>query len=294
MALPHPITVDGVSLDTVAWNIEAKTRQWPAARAGDAVLPGVDGVAPSLNDDLDLTTLTLSMWVLGTTTAGTIPGGSTPMAQCRANLDQLAHMFGKRHTLLDVQEQVDAAGTLRQAWCKVTDAIAPEVRAGGVGKFTAQLQLPEGLWQDVTPADWTSTPTIISGNFYEITTLQGATGPINDAIILVTGPVTNPVLTDYATGAHVQLNAAIPSGQFWRLNVDTWATRYGAGLTLTSSDTTGTSGDGITHSGGGNARFLRLQPTVVTGLRRVQIALTGTGITAATAITVRARRKYLQ
>ena len=88
-----PITVDGVSLDTVAWNIDAKVRTWAGARAADVVLPGVDGVAPSLNDDLDSSVMTLSMWVIGTNTSGLVPLGNG-IAQARDNLDQLVHLFG--------------------------------------------------------------------------------------------------------------------------------------------------------------------------------------------------------
>jgi hypothetical protein len=290
----HPVTVDGVSLDTVAYNIEAKTRQWPAARAADVAVPGVDGEIASLNDDLDSTLVSLSMWVLGTDTTGAIPGGSTAMDQCRANMDTLAHLFRKTHALLDVRETSHTSGTIRQAYCKVVDAIAPDIKAGGLGRFTVSLKVPDGLWQDVSTADWTSTPTIVSGNFYEITTLQGATGPTNDAIILVTGPVTNPKLTDFTTGAYVQLNQTLTGSQFWRLNMATWSTRYGASLTLGSTDATGTDGQASTVFGGGKAQFLRLVPSVVTGLRRSQISLTGTGITSATTISVRARRKFLQ
>ena len=288
-----PITVDGVSLDTVAWNIDAKVRQWAGARAADVVLPGVDGVAPSLNDDLDSSVMTLSMWVIGTNTSGLVPLGNG-IAQARDNLDQLVHLFGKRHALLDVRETVDAGSTIRQAWCKVTEAVAPELKANSLGRFSVSLLIPAGVWQDVNTADWASTPTLVSGNFYEITTLQGATGPIDDAIITVTGPVTNPQLTDFMTGAYVRLNAAVAAGTVWRLNVGTWASRYAAGLTLGSADTTGTDGQAITVYGGGNARFLRQVPGLVSGARRVQIALTGTGITSATAIGVRARRKYRQ
>lgn len=290
---PHPVFVDGVRLDSAAWNVESKVRTMPGARAADQVIPGVDGLAASINDDIESSTLTLSMWLLGTDGDGLIPGGSTAMAKCRDNLDQLAHLFGKRHALLDVQEVVDASGTQRQAWCKVVDAVEPVIRAGGLGRFTVSLLIPEGMWQDPATADW-SQASAVASTVYEVTTLQGATGPISDAVVTVTGPVTNPQLNDFTTSAYVRLNAALAAGSTWRVNVGTWATRYGAGLSLASADTAGTDGQAVTVYGNGNARFLRLVPSLSTGARRVRLSLTGTGLTSATALGVRARRKFLQ
>jgi hypothetical protein len=290
----NPVTVDGVSLDSYAWNIDSKVRPWAGTVEADEKMPGDDGEVASLDDDLEPTVMTLSMWAQGTDDTGAVPGGTTAMMKVRDNLDQLSHLFSRRNRLMDVREVVDSSGTLRQAMCKRIDISSPKVEKGGFARFIVALKIPSGLLQDVATADWSSTPTIVSGNYYEITPLQGSSGPINDAIILVTGPVTNPKLVDYETGAWVQLNAALTGGQFWRLNMETWSTRYGASLSLSSLDTDGTSGDGITSSGGGNARFLRLQPSLITGLRRVQIALAGTGFTSATGISVRARRKFLQ
>lgn len=290
---PHPVFVDGVRLDSSAWNIDVKTRAWASSRNGDVTIPGVDGVAASLNDDLEASTMTLSMWVLGTDENGAVPSGSTGMAKCRDNLDQLVHLFGKRHALLNVSEVVDTAGNQRQAYCKVADTVTPEITAGGRAKFTVTLSVLEGMWQDVNTSDWSQSG-LTSGNFYEVTTLQGATGPISDAVFTVTGPVTNPELRDFTTNAYIRLNAVLPAGSVWRVNSGTWATRYGAGLTFGSLDTAGTDAQSVTVFGGGNARFLRLQPGLVSGARRVQVSLTGSGITGSTAVGVRARRKFLQ
>ena len=50
----------------------------------------------------------------------------------------------------------------------------------------------------------------------------------------------------------------------------------------------------LTRFGGtpNQAHFLPLTPVRDTGERRVKVALSGTGITAATRLSVRARRKY--
>jgi hypothetical protein len=299
---PHPITVDGASLNLFAWNIDTKVRPWPTVRSGDVVVPGVDGVVASLNDDIDVGLLTLSMWLVGTDSSGTIPGGSTAMSECRKNLDSLSFLFGRRNALLDIREVVDTPGTIKQAWGKVVEAVAPDIKAGGLGRYSINIELPDGMWQDPTTADW-SQASAVSGTQYTVTTLAGATGPVSDATVLVTGPATNPRVTDVTTGAYVQLNLALPAGQAWRVNCATWTTRYGAGLTLGSADTAGTDAQAVTVFGGGNARFLRLQPALVltavgsdftVGTPVVKLTLTGTSFTSATAVAVRARRKFLQ
>lgn len=289
----RPITVDGVRLDTLAYNVLAIQRGTARRRTADVELPGVDGVVPSLNDPLEAAGYGLQMLVRGTDADGLVPpaGARTTF---RNNLDELVHLFGKRHALLDLRETVDT-GVERRAWAKVVDTITPDANeAGSSAQFSVGMVLPYGVWEDVNTQDWNGTAGAASGTSQEVTTLQGATERILDAVILVTGPATNPRVTDPATGAYVQLNATLSGTQFWRVNVGTWATRYGTGLGLGSADTTGTDGQSLTVFGGtrNQAAFLPLTPTRDTGARRVRLALSGTGFTAATRLSVRARRKY--
>lgn len=290
----YPVIVDGVRLDSAAWGIDVKTRATAETRVGDTQVNGIDGMIASLNDDLGVASRTYSMWLLGTDANGVIPGGSDPMAQCLANADTLTHLFkAESYRLRDVREVVDASGTQRQFYAKVTDSLPIDIKAGGYGRFTVTLSIPAGSSQDVATSDWTSTPTIVSGNAYQVTTLAGATAPIGDAIITVTGPANNPQVSDYVSGAYVKLNRVLAAGEVWRINSGTWATRYGSGLTLGSTDSAGTDGWPITQRGGGNARLLTLQPSLLGGSRVVQVALTAAGITSATTVAVRARRRFL-
>lgn len=287
------ITIDGQPLDTYAWNIDVKTRPVAGYRTGDVAISGVDGVAASLNDDLESTTVVLSMWALGVSRTGVVPDDPNAVAQVRANIDELTLIFSKTHALMDLREPVNSSGGVRQAFCKRVEAFSPEIRAGGLGRFTVTLLIPSGSWQDVSTPDW-SQGTITSGNTYEVTTLAGSTAPIADSVTLFQGPALNPQLTDLASGGYVRLNASLPAGQTWRVNSKTWATRYGAGLTLGSADTAGTDAQAITAYGGGKAPFLRLLPTFASGQRRVFLTVGGAGYTTGTGVSVRATRKFLQ
>lgn len=288
----RPISVDGVRLDTLAWNISKINRAMASRRSADVEVPGLDGTLASLNDNLEPLVFGLDMFVMGTDANGAVPAMGR-RDQFRANLDELVHLFGKRHALLEVTEQVTATQS-RRAMAKVVDSITPDsAENGSSGQFTVSLQVPAGVWEDPTTSDWTSAA-IVSGTAQEVTTLQGATERIADAVILVQGPVANPKVTDPATGAYVQLTATLAAGEFWRINVGTWATRRGTTLGLGSADTTGTDVQAITTYGGtvNQAAFLPLVPARDTGLRRVKVALSGTAVTSATRLSVRARRKY--
>jgi len=290
----RPITVDGVRLDTLAWNISKITRQVASRRAADYEVPGLDGVVASLNDPLDPITFGLELFVMGTDADGAVPVAGRADT-FRANLDELVHLFGKRHALLDLRETV-SAGVERQAMAKVVDSISPEVNLpGSAGSFTVGLVIPSGMWQDPATQDWASAA--ISSDAVrtqEVTTLRGSTERVTDATLLVRGPITSPRLSDPATGAYVQLNRALSATEFWRVNVATWASRYGTGLGLGSADTTGTDAQPLTQYGGtrNQVHFLPLVPVRDTGERRVKVRLDGTGVTANTMVSVRARRKY--
>jgi hypothetical protein len=286
------VTVDGVRLDTLAWNIEAISRAVSSRRSGDFTVPNLDGSIPTLNDALEPTTYGLQMWLRGTDVDGVTPGVGS-ITTLRNNLDELLHLFGKRHALLEVREQVDAGGTERRAWAKVTDTIEPDLGgAGNSGRFMVGMVLPYGVWEDVNTTDLTLAAPVTAA---EVTSLQGATERVNDAIFLVEGPATTPRITDPATGMYVELGVALTAGQFWRFNSATWASRYGAGLSLGSADTAGTDGTAVTATGGPSRAYgLPVVPIRDTALRRARLTLTAASgiVNGTTKLSTRTRRKY--
>lgn len=293
----RPVSVDGVRLDTLAWNITKITRGTAARRSADVTVPGRDGALPSLNDNLEPVLFGLEMFVMGTNADGGVPPAGR-RDTLRTNLDELVHLFGKRHALLEVCE-VGPGGIARRALAKVVDRIEPDLNApGSSGQFTVSLSIPAGVWEDVATADWNGALGDAYNTPQEVTSLRGATERTTDAVILVTGPCTNPKVTDISTGAYVQLMHDLPAGSFWRVNVGTWASRYGSGLGLGSADTTGTDAQAITRYGGtpNQAAFLPLVPARVSATdpaRRVLVGLASTNtFSAATRVSIRARRKY--
>lgn len=300
----HPITVDGVRLDTLGYGIESATLTIGGLRSGDQVLAGMDGVVASLEDPRDPTLYSLSLFVRGSDEDGLVPADRSQWGLLRQNVDMLLALFGRTDALLDVREVVlgdpvttdveDALeGPQRQAWAKVSDTLAPEFQPGAVARFTVVLTLPAVFWQDVDAQTWTQAA-VVSGTSYAVGTLDGSSAPISDAVVCVTGPATSPVVvSDANTGAFVRLNADIPAGETWRVDTATWESRMDAGLTPDSAPTDGVDMAAVTDSGGRYPSLLRLTPRPENGTRRVKVAVTAAGLTAASTLTLAARRKYL-
>jgi hypothetical protein len=285
-----PVTVDGVRLDTYAYNIEtlAGRLSFPSTRGESPIVPGDDGTIFVPNQNFDEGNMTLSMWVKGSDVNGAVPGGSSALAEFRKNLTRLTRIFGNKTRLLDVR-QTWPAGDI-QYYCKIVDTIDFSGNAyNALAKFIVAMKIPDVFGQDVSTTDYSSATNLTTGTTLTLTALDGGSAPMNDAIIVVNGPATNPRLTNPDTGEWVQLNATIASGTNWRLNCATWQTRSGAGLSVSSADTAGTNQVANTSFGLGGARFIRLTPK---DSGPPQLVLTGTGLGTNTQVLIRARRKF--
>lgn len=292
----HPISVDGIRLDTLAWGIETQTYSTGGLVAGDLALPGLDGTVPSMLDARSPSLLTIGMVVRGADADGRVPAGKTAVQTLRENLDTLLALFGQTHRLLDVREVVDpaASGTVgtRQAMAKVVDAFAPELSTGLSARMTVNLTIPGVYWRDVATQDWAQTAVKVATD-YTIPVLARGSGPVLDAIVALTGPINDPAIVDVTSGHKVRLPGPLPAGQTWRLNVGTWESRTGTGLALASADTAGTSRAGDTETVGLAPYLLPLRPSVVAGIPQTRVRLEGTGLTTATTLRTRTRRAYL-
>ena len=291
----YPITVDGVRLDNLAKGLEASAFTTGALRVADGLLAGVDGVVASVDDSREPSGLSLSMFVRGTDEDGLVPLGRDAQAVYQENLDDLRHLFGKSGALLDVRVVMDKddPAAERQAYAKVVDSITPEDHPGDVGRLAVVLTIPGVYWRSTAPETW-SQAAVVSGTEYAVTPLEGSTAPVDDAVVCLAGPFNaGTKVVDPATGAFVRLNEAVVAGDVWRVNVATWESRVGAGLTVDSADTAGTDKSGVTDQGGGYPKYLRLNPRRDGGTRRVKVQVVGGGFTAATTISTKTRRAYL-
>lgn len=285
-----PMTVDGVRLDTLAWNIETLNGRLsiPGVRGADPIVPGMDGAVFVPNKSFDEGRITLQMWVRGSDANGGIPGGGSQMAEFRKNLDSIGKLFTVRHRLMDVQQTwpgpqiIQYFAKVEQPWDFSASAVNPRA------KFAVEMSIPKVFGQDINTTDYTSATSLASGVTLTLATYDGHTAPISDAIIVVRGAATNPRLTNPDTGEWVQYNGTIASGTDWRVDCGLWETRTGVGIGLSSG--AGTNQVANTQYAGGGAAFMRLTPRPSGG---PQLVLTGTSFGASTQVLARARRKFI-
>lgn len=284
-----PVTVDGVRLDSYAYNISTKSGRdyLPSVRGSNAEAPGRHGSLYIPGKKFDDGRFLLQMWVIGANTDGTI--STNALDEYRQNMDLLKRLFGKRHALLDVQA-TDSLGAVRQAYCEVLAAIDPEVvGTNPLGRFTVELKIPGVFWRDTTDTNYDSGAGGVNSTSTTVnnTNHAGATGIMEDLIIVVDGPATNPKVIDNATGHYVQLNEALPSGSQWNIDTSTWSSKVGVGIAFTTS---GTDKTAVTsYSGQHSPRYFAMTPDATS----IPIGWTCTGPSSATRLRIRGRKKYL-
>lgn len=291
-AITYPTyTVDGVPLDATGWYLTRETRRraLPGVRAVSVKVPGRAGELPITGLDVDTTTLTLGLWV----TCRRPDGSEGDLPDLEANLEALYGLFGVRHRMLDVRH-LPAPGVERQADATVLAAADPQVNVA-LRHATLQvvLTIPGVFWRDVTAFTWVGA---LPGQRQVVTHLAGSTAPITDAVIRITGPATNPRVTDEATGGTVRFTGAVAAGRRLLIDCgrlraslvdeDTWDLDAGSDVTGQVDST----GPGSAH------RWLHLTPTMSGGdpySRTVTVTTAATATTSASGVEIRARRAYL-
>lgn len=186
---------------------------------------------------------------------------------------------------------VSRPGQFRQAWCKTADALVPQVEGTGtyVARLSVLLSIPAVFWSDAEDSDWSYTHTNTATWTQEIEPLEGATAPIEDAIVVVYGPATNPRVTDPTTGAWVRLNLTVPAGQAWLIDAGRDRSAVGsAGLSPAAA--AWSSRRQYTDWTSPRSRLLVLHPRYDTYHSRNVVRLTVQGAARARVI---ARRKWL-
>lgn len=271
---------DEVLLSHFAWNISSKTMSTPPFRGEHLTLAQRSGVVPTLNRPRDPSEFSLSMWVIGVdTTDGSIPATKTlRRTQFDSNLNTLIRVFTQDQRLIRFKHE-NAAGN-RVCDALLTDMISPETMAARQrGQFTATFMVPAVFWRDENTTSTASTASATLPKDLPLTHLVGGTAPIDDAVITVAGPITNPRVTDLETGNWVQYTGTVPTGQNWVVDAGAFtSTVNGASVRSLT-----------THAG--HPRFLYI-PARYGNTNIPTVRLTGTAGGTATRLTVSSYRKY--
>jgi len=205
---------DGVDLTTLAYNV-----QWLGAPLNVPPRRGENVVVPSRTGRLyvakrpDQRTATLAMWVqnIHPTT-----GGAGSEAQMRANLDTLRGLFARdgQHTL-----KHQFGGVIRTATAEVVATIDFEPKGlDSAYTFVVEFLLADPWWYAESLT--TVGPTAITQSPQNITVTNGGTYKVEQAIITVTGPITNP---KFAVGSiWVQYTGTVGSGETLVIDCGDW------------------------------------------------------------------------
>lgn len=194
-----------------------------------------------------------------------------------ANLDFLTLLFGRRRNLSSLVRTL-SSGQQRLGLVTVDAVIEPQLVPIADGMITVELTFPDPFWRDASDTNLGTVAAAFSGVF---TGMANSTAPVNDAVFIITGPVTNPRITDNESGHWVQYTGTVPATDTLTIT-NTTMSISGTGFSPSLSN--------MSHSGDSN--WLTLYPTYVHG--GVNIAFTGTSTTGATQLEIFGHNKYMR
>jgi hypothetical protein len=217
-------TVNGVVLNTLAFNITSLTGRWRTAarRGGNVEVPGRHGTLRVANKRYGVLEVVLSMWVLGADEDGMISDYQSSRETMYANLDKLTRLFGSEtlevvHTLPDESQ--------RQVVGEVMDRIDFTSEAGATrATFGVAIESWDAFWSDIDEV----TASITDIGNWSVDSFVGATAPMDDLEITFTGPCNNPRLD--SGSSWIQYNEVLTAGQSITLNSATWTLTGAGGL----------------------------------------------------------------
>jgi len=189
------------------------------------------------------------------------------------NLDFLTRLFARRNKLLTVRRDM-SDGTSRTASAEVVMTMDPVQIGIANAKMGVELYIPSGFWRDASSS--TLADNIAPGTNIVLSNLANATAPMTDLTFNVTGPITNPRVTDVESGSWVQYNGAIGGGSTLSI--------INSSMTITG----GTLGN-MTHAG--EVNWLTLYPTATNGVR---VSFSGSGTSGATKLQVVGKQAFLR
>ena len=264
--------VDGYDLTSLGVR-DVETRDgWDGVTAG----AGANGTVPNRSGSVwrpkvaGPGSLGLSMWMSGTTEAAVWSAWN-----------DLLKVVTPLHRLVRIT-RATPSGEVRECYGELSGTINPT--------WVTRTAMRAGLTFSVPSGFWKSTATVTSSTaagsaLTQVLTLPGlaqSTGPIEDAVLTIDGPVTNPVIAETSNGGGVDqvlYTGAVPTGMSLILDCGTWGITAAGGWTVNPGAVMPT-----------GRRLLTLAPAVLGSSPVLQ--LSGSGGGAGTRLTIAARNTY--
>lgn len=279
------IEVDGIDLRNEAYNVSTRTGMYsmPDTRGENLTLPGVNGSVYVPNKPFDAGQGVLKVWAIGATPGSTLVLPSTVTARKTALETNIATLmrFFTRHHRLSVIRAAQPDGTIRRADVEWREWSEPEVQADGTrAEWEVSYEIPGVWWRDESPTVQTSAASATLPKDLDLTNFTGMTGILEDAVLTVTGAITDPVITDVETGAWVKYTGTVAAGQSWVVDVGAFTSTVGGSSVLSAT----------THAGG--YRFLTI-PNCYGANNYARLRLSGSGASAANSLSISGYRKWV-
>jgi hypothetical protein len=212
------VTVGGVSLDSLVWNVRTRADRIASAQRRGKNQPraGLDGTAWMPGKPLDELQFNLQMWILGADPLGEFPADPDMRTKVLKRYDKLLRLMGQQSALVEVVD----VGRQRRCFAEIGDNIGPSVMAGGTrAEVEFPLTVPAGCWEDATPFD-TGTAVPLAYGPLTVTGAGGGTLPLLGLTITLTPPASNITLTT-SDGRWVTFAGALPAGAATVLDLNT-------------------------------------------------------------------------
>lgn len=274
------VVVNGICLNTLAWNITTKTGRYslPNTRGDNAKVPSGRGSTFIPNKPIDDGIWTLSMFLLGANPDGTVPRRAAQRILFEQNLAAILNAVLSYSAPVTIYAW-QADGSVRKTNATLTGSNAVDVTmtmGGARGEFNLVFDVLDGVWTDYIPATVAGTASAAWSNqtLSLAPVLSGGTVPIEDAVITVQGPATNPRVTNAATGTWVQYTGTLSSIQSWVIDSSQFTSKVNTVSVLANT----------THFGA--PKFLVIDPV------SPQATLTCTGSGVQTNLSITAARQH--
>ena len=138
----------------------------------------------------------------------------------------LRGLLGKTHAPLIVKRRDGLTAEAKPA------AISDPIMTPRYALLSATLTIPSGVWRG--PLEGWEADTLVGE--HNVSSLEGGSRPVTDALVLVTGPAQNLRITNVATGAVLIYSGSIPAGQKLLVeDVAAWRATLGADVSWDSA-----------------------------------------------------------
>jgi hypothetical protein len=202
------VTVGGVSLDNLAWNVRTVGGRFGTAgrRGSNISLGGLDGSRWRPKPLAELVQ-ELDMWIVGCNPDGSMPSVVSLQRAVRDRYDLLLRTLAQQHGLTEVVDTLSQ----RRCYAEVQAPIGPSTMAGATrAEVLVPLVIPAGCWTDVAAV---SVPAVVtpSGGPVVLTGLGGGNLPLSGLTVRLTPPGRNIRLTA-SDGSWVLFSGDLPAG----------------------------------------------------------------------------------